>query len=329
MSMYGSDPPAGVPVFLLTVDVEDWFQVENFKGCIPFSSWAICESRVERNTHRLLDLFDSSTQTRVQKPLSSGQSGSSRSSQSSGAARFAPCGVKATFFILGWVAKRLPALVREIHSRGHEIASHGFFHNLCGEQTSPQIREDLKTSKKILEDIVGTRVFGYRAPSFSINDEVLGIVEECGYAYDSSFNSFNLQGRYGTIRVSLNGKRGIAVPISPGFFELPISNLRTWGTTLPWGGGGYFRLIPSVLFRAGVRRNLRNEGAFLFYIHPWEIDPDQPRVNEAPAFFRFRHYHNLNKAHEKLGKLIFALRYGRFLTCRRYLEEVDQNGPAR
>lgn len=323
MSTFGSDPAARGPAFLLTVDVEDWFQVENFKGCIPFSSWENCETRVEQNTHRLLDLFDSVPPARVQKPSSAAQSGSSGSSPSSGAARLAPCGVKATFFILGWVAERLPALVREIHSRGHEIASHGYFHNLCGEQTLPQIREDLKTSKKILEDIVGTRVLGYRAPSFSINDEVLRIVEECGYAYDSSFNSFNLQGRYGTIRVSLNGKRGIAVPISPGFFELPISNLRAWGTTLPWGGGGYFRLIPSGLFRAGVRRNLRSEGAFLFYIHPWEIDPAQPRVNEASAFFRFRHYHNLNKAHGKLGKLISTLRSGRFLTCRRYLEEVD------
>ncbi len=303
MSMCGSNSSVEAPVLLLTVDVEDWFQVENFKKLIPFSSWGACESRIEENTKRLLDLLDSFGPGR--------KTGEGK--------------VRATFFILGWLAQRFPELIREIRSRGHEIASHGFLHNLCNLQTLPELREDLQASKKLLEDITGVEVKGYRAPSFSINDDVLHVVEECGYDYDSSYNSFALHGRYGSVRPSQNGKQGVAIRLSPGFFELPISNLQFGRVVIPWGGGGYFRLIPSPLFQTGVRSKMRKEGAYLFYVHPWEIDLGQPRVEEAPGFFRFRHYHNLARTEEKLKKFITAFRNCRFLTCGQYLDNVTQD----
>ena len=148
--------------FLLTIDVEDWFQVENFKKYIPFASWSSYELRVEKNTHRILDLLDSAS---FKFQVSSFK-------------------ISATFFVLGWLAERLPHLVREIHSRGHEIASHGYYHNLCNEQSHEELKTDLYNSKSFLEDIIGTQVYGYRAPSFAINNDILKIIEDCGYLYD-------------------------------------------------------------------------------------------------------------------------------------------------
>ena len=148
-------------VILITVDVEDWFQVENFKTCIPFSSWSSRELRVERNTHRLLDLLDSNNG----QPTTGHKLSEKR---------------RATFFVLGWIAERLPHLVLEIHSRGHEVASHGYYHNLCRQSSYDDLKRDLSDSKKLLEDIVGDRVLGYRAPGFSINDEILKIIEDSG-----------------------------------------------------------------------------------------------------------------------------------------------------
>ena len=245
---------------LLTIDVEDWFQVENFKQWIPFSSWQSYELRVEKNTHYLLDILDSIKLNKRTNPTSS---------------------PKGTFFVLGWIAERLPHLVREIHSRGHEVASHGYCHNLCKECSFEDLREDLIDSKKLLEDSTGERIYGYRAPSFSINKDILKIIEECGYLYDSSFNSFGIHGRYGQVDLSHNIKKGITAKISDNFYEIPISNFRFGDRILPWGGGGYFRLIPSFIFRLGVQSILKKENAYLFYIHPWEMDPKQPRVKEA------------------------------------------------
>jgi polysaccharide deacetylase family protein (PEP-CTERM system associated) len=276
---------------LLTIDVEDWFQVENFKRCIPFSSWADRELRVESNTYRILDLLDST----------------------------ARC--SATFFVLGWIAERLPHLIREIHVRGHEVASHGYYHNLCYHDGLNDLKRDLTDSKFLLEDIIGSSVDGYRAPSFSINDEILKIIEESGYAYDSSFNSFAMHGRYGKIDLGKNGRKGIASRISNTFYELPISNFRFGNQILPWGGGGYFRLIPFFIFKQGVKAILRKDGAFLLYLHPWEVDPLQPRVNDAPTIFKLRHYMNLNKTESKLVSVIRAFSKYSFLTCRQYLNK--------
>jgi polysaccharide deacetylase family protein (PEP-CTERM system associated) len=279
---------------LLTIDVEDWFQVENFKQWISFSSWGTREVRVEQNTHRILDLFDSFKEQQVH----------------------------ATFFVLGWIAQRFPALVREIYKRGHEIASHGYNHILCSQESSEKLKNDLIDSKKLLEDITGSPIHGYRAPNFSISTETLKVIEDCGYLYDSSFNSFSMNKRYGSLDLSQNCKKGIVYQISKSFFEIPISNLslRYLKTDLPWGGGGYFRLYPLSLFKKGIQSILQNEEAYVFYMHPWEVDPEQPKVDEASFFFKFRHYMNLDKTEIRLKKLISDFRNQEFITCREILK---------
>jgi len=291
---------------LITVDVEDWFQVENFKTYIPFPTWSQKELRVEKNVHRLLDLFDSFNE---QRKTNDGLTKNS---------------LKATFFVLGWIAKRLPHLVREIQARGHEVASHGFNHNLCNEELKDRLKQDLHDSKKLLEDIINAPVFGYRAPSFSINDDTLKIIEECGYLYDSSFNSFAMHGRYGKILLNNYAKQGTSYQTSNNFYELPVSNL-TLGKkcfVFPWGGGAYFRIIPFSIFKRGVESIQKKENAYLFYMHPWEIDPDQPRVSKASASFKFRHYINLNKTFSKLTRFIKYFSQCRFISCRQYLDEI-------
>ena len=285
---------------ILTVDIEDWFQVENFKSYIAHSTWDMRELRVEKNTHRLLDLFDSI-----------------KTSEKQGK-KFP----KATFFVLGWIAKRMPNLVKTIQSRGHEIASHGFDHHLCYNQSEKELKEDLLKSKKLLEDISGEKVAGYRAPSFAINKKILNTIKECGYLYDSSYNSFDMHGRYGHIDLSCIGKKGICYKLYDKFYEIPVSNIKIAGNIFPWGGGGYFRLIPAPLFFNGVKYVIKKESAYLFYIHPWEIDPDQPRVDEAPLSFKLRHYVNLKKTEKKLLSFIYKFKKSQFVTCKQYIEKI-------
>ncbi|GBC59241.1 polysaccharide deacetylase [Desulfonema ishimotonii] len=286
---------------MLSVDVEDWFQVENFKPYIPFSDWPSYELRVEKNTHRLLDLFDA----------------------------HCVCGgrekPRATFFMLGWLAERLPLLVREIHRRGHEVASHGYYHNLCPREEPSRLMWDLTKSKKLLEDIIGAPVTGYRAPSFSITEDILKRIEDCGYGYDSSFNSFDMNSRYGKVRLDHLEKRGIAVRVSENFRELPVSNLSVGTHVLPLGGGGYFRLIPAPVFRWGIRAILNRDQAYLFYMHPWEVDPEQPRVSQASAMSRFRHYLNLDKTFSRLRQFFYTFEDCRFVSCRQYLDAVEND----
>ena len=282
---------------LFTVDVEDWFQVENFKPYVPFSSWSSYEMRVEENTSQLLDLLELSGNLR------------------------------ATFFVLGWTATRLPKLVKDIHQRGHEVASHGFNHQLCGDQSPKALKNDLSDSKKILEDIIGDSIAGYRAPSFSINENVLNIVQECGFNYDSSYNSFQMNKRYGRMDLSKYKKRGISYELGPMFFELPISNIRVRGSSIPWGGGGYFRLMPSWIYRQGIRRILKRENAYLFYVHPWEIDPDQPKLKTASFSSQFRHRINLASSLKKLTGFLNRFAHCRFVTCKEYLVENEYSKP--
>jgi len=281
---------------LLTIDVEDWFQVENFKQCFPFSSWSKCEFRVEKNTRHLLDLFER-------------------------------LGVKTTFFILGWIAERLPNLVREIQSHGHEVASHGYYHNLCNQESSEDLKKDLCDSKKLLEDITGMPVYGYRAPSFSVNADILKIIEECGYLYDSSFNSFGMHSRYGQVNLSNHGKKGIAARISDSLYELPISNLKLGKHVFPWGGGGYFRVTPFPMFKLGVQSILKKEKAYVFYLHPWEIDPEQPKVKEASLFFRVRHYSGHTNTLSKLLSFLKSFKECCFHTCYQYLKSLENSSP--
>lgn len=280
---------------LLTFDVEDWFQVENFKEYIKFSTWNFFELRVEKSTLKILDLLDSFS--------------------------FKP---KATFFILGWIAQKLPGLVREIHERGHEVASHGVNHHLCQNLNHQDLDRDLKSSKVFLEDIINHQIYGFRAPSFAVNNEIIGSIEDAGYTYDSSFNSFAGHGRYGTIDLFLAKKKGACYKINDTFFELPISNLKIKNKILPFGGGGYFRLYPFSLFKFGMKRVLKNDNAFVFYAHPWEFDPSQPRVEQASRGFKFRHYINLNKTGNKLKSLLESFCDHKFITCMDYILEKEE-----
>lgn len=278
--------------FLFTIDVEDWFQVENFKPWIPFSSWELKELRVEFNIHRILDLFDSIE-------LASSP--------------------KATFFVLGWVAKRLPKLIQEIHLRGHEIASHGYNHFLCSTQRKSVLRKDLQDSKELLEDIIGDPIYGYRAPSFSISDNIINIVKEAGYIYDSSYNSAGWNKHYGKMEFAQKDRNRMIIEVGDGFYELPISNYKILKWHIPLGGGGYFRLWPQIFFRNGVKSILSKDHVYLFYIHPWEIDPEQPRVHKAFWQYKFRHYLKLHKTEQKLIKLMQSFSECKFLTCIDYL----------
>jgi polysaccharide deacetylase family protein (PEP-CTERM system associated) len=320
---------------LLTIDVEDWFQVENLRSCCPVSSWSSYELRVERNTHKLLDLFDEISDQR--SAISRWPSAEKLITDNSEQRR-----VHATFFVLGWIAERLPGLVRKIRVRGHEVASHGYGHELCSQCSTTDLKEDLVKSKRLLEDVIGENVHGYRAPSFSISDYTLRMIADAGYEYDSSYNSFAMHSRYG--KVSLNGheRRGIAYKICDSFYELPISNLAffpfsTLGTLthfghfrhfiLPWGGGAYFRLIPAPLFRMGVKEILRQQRAYLFYMHPWELDPQQPRPEGTTASSHFKHYTNLNKSEGKLRGFLGKSGECRFVSCHEHLQR-NQPEPA-
>jgi len=294
--------------FLITVDVEEWFQVENFKAHIAGDTWNARESRVQGSVQRLLDLFDS-----LETPP------------------------KATFFVLGWIAERMPDLVRTIQDRGHEIASHGYGHDMCDRMSARQLARDLSDSKNLLEQIIGRPVLGYRAPSFSISEPVLEILAECGYTYDSSYNSFGLNKRYGRLALPQVNDGTIIHPIGP-LIELPISNLsfsfpgrngKGNGKDLqvPIGGGAYFRIMPLAAFTAAVRRYMHLHGAYLFYLHPWEVDPDQPRVADASRFARFRHYTNLKRTRVKLNRLITMFKSCRFITCAQYLQSAGVSAP--
>ena len=269
---------------LITVDVEDWFQVENLRSRIRHQQWDSFELRVENNIRRLLALF-------------------------------AQHGVVATFFVLGWLAERCPAMVRRISAAGHEVASHGYGHGLCYELPSPALREDLHRSKALLEDITGQAIYGYRAPNFSLTSELATLLAELGYTYDSSYNSFSLHDRYGKLDATWQPATNGCFVATSGLIELPVSNIRLGPWTVPWGGGGYFRLWPGSLFRWGVSRILKRHGFYLFYVHPWEIDPGQPRVTGLRRFDRFRHYVNLERTELKLHRFFSAFRSANFLRC--------------
>ena len=335
--------------FLITVDVEDRFQVENFRPHIPFSTWNSRELRVEQNVHRLLDLFDelSANRTRLSVHASEGTA-SSRNRDAYPFNIHEPSvtycersRIQATFFVLGWVAERLPHLVREIAARGHEVASHGYNHVMCSFLPSMELVNELKSSKDLLENITGEEIHGFRAPNFSVTDEVLKTVAACGYRYDSSYNSFAFHGRYGNVSLVSSLKSGIAHQLDAEFYELPISNLSIScqrpsimleasnveqtgraGFVLPWGGGAYFRIMPLSIFQRGVQLILERERAYMFYMHPWEIDPFQPRVEQALRMSKLKHYTNLSKVQDRLHKLIEHFAGCRFVGCRGYLAEA-------
>ncbi len=331
------------PVSALTIDVEDYFQVSGFEDVIPRTSWGNFESRVERETDRLLGILDDYQ-------------------------------VAATFFVIGWTAERHPALLRRIQAAGHELASHSYAHRLVYQCTRDEFREDTRRAKRLIEDLAGAAVIGYRAPSFSITRKSLWALEvlaEEGFLYDSSIFPI-FRDRYGIptaprfpFRVPVNGRRysgiesigsvellsedragrnsqfeirnsilsevmpaetglnnSITQQLDNSIVEFPPSTLRLLGLNLPIGGGGYLRLFPQRAFHRAVNQIVRREGKpAILYIHPWELDPTQPRFHNGSWLSRFRQYVNLEETEARLRTV---LSIWRFSTLRDLLAQLPE-----
>lgn len=262
----------------LTVDVEDYFQVSALAPFIARDRWDSIPCRVEANVDRLLKRFDEN-------------------------------GAKATFFTLGWIAERYPQVVRRIVADGHELASHGYGHQRASELSREAFSDDVTRAKRILEDIAGVPVIGYRAPSFSIGADNLwafDVLKEAGYVYSSSVYPVQ-HDHYG-----MPDAPRFPHQVRDGLTELPITTVRAFGRNLPAGGGGYFRFAPYGVSRWAIDRFNRDEQApAIFYMHPWEIDPLQPRVPGPGLKTRFRHYVNLHRTESRLERLLGDFRWGR------------------
>jgi polysaccharide deacetylase family protein (PEP-CTERM system associated) len=264
----------------MTIDVEDYFQVSAFASHIPRDSWPTLPCRVEANIDRILALLDAE-------------------------------GIKATFFTLGWIAERYPATVRRIVEQGHELASHGYGHERASDLTAEEFRLDISRSKGLLEDIGGQRVLGYRAPSFSIgptNLWALDVLLEAGYRYSSSIYPIR-HDHYGMP----NAPRFAFYPNGEdGLLELPITTVRLMNRNLPAGGGGYFRFFPYALSRWLMQQvNERDGQSTIFYFHPWELDPGQPRQKNIGMKTSFRHYVNLDRMETRLKALTRDFKWNR------------------
>ena len=279
--------PAAVPVVAasdgavlnaLTIDVEDYFHVSGFDHCVSRSQWDDFPLRVGENTHRLLDLL-------------------------------AAAGVRGTFFVLGWVAERRPDLVKDVRAAGHEIGSHGYWHRLIYDQTPDAFRADLRRGRDVLQDILGKAVTAYRAPSFSITRRslwALDVLVEEGFLLDSSIYPTR-HDRYGIPGAPLAPHR---VHRRAGtLWEFPPPVYRCLGYPMPVGGGGWFRLYPYGLTRRCLRAVNRTGRPFAAYLHPWEIDPEQPRL-PAGRFASFRHYVNLRRTEARLTRMLRDFRFG-------------------
>jgi polysaccharide deacetylase family protein (PEP-CTERM system associated) len=262
----------------LTIDVEDYFQVSAFAAHIDRAHWDSTECRVERNVHRLLDMLERKR-------------------------------TRATFFTLGWVAERYPALVRRIVAGGHELASHGYGHERASDLSQAAFSHDIRRAKAILEDVGGVPVIGYRAPSFSIgagNLWALDSLEQAGYRYSSSIYPVR-HDHYG-----MPDAPRFRHQVRPGLVEIPPTTLRLFRRNLPSGGGGYFRLLPYAVSRWMIRQVNRGDAqAAVFYCHPWEIDAGQPRVPGLDSRTRFRHYVNLARTERRLERLLDDFRWDR------------------
>lgn len=272
---------ADSPLHAMSIDVEDYFHVAALSEVIRPDQWASLPSRVERNTEALLELFD-----RHQ--------------------------VKSTFFVLGWVADKFPELIRKLSDHGHEIASHGYSHQLVYNQSVEVFREETLRSKKLLEDITGKPVTGYRAASYSITRDslwALDVLGEAGFVWDSSIFPIR-HDRYG---IPDSPKAPYSIRTAGGHVirEFPLTTAQVMGLSIPAAGGGYFRQFPYPVFRY-LFRNASGFGKRpqMFYLHPWEIDPGQPRYNNASWFSRFRHYTNLDRCYGRLEKLLQDFRFG-------------------
>ena len=263
-----------------TVNVEDYFQVSAFENSVRREHWERFESRVQANTCRFLELLDRRH-------------------------------VRATFFVLGWIAERYPQLVREIHACGHEIGSHGYWHRLVYQQTPEGFRADLRRSRDVLQEVIGQAVTAYRAASFSVTGQSLWSLEilvEEGFTIDSSIFPIR-HDRYGIPGARLGPHR--LTTAAGTIWELPPAVVRLAGMHLPVGGGGYFRLFPLPWTLYCLRRiNGVQRQPFVCYVHPWEFDPDQPRLRGS-RLSRFRHYVNLSRNEQKLDAALSRFRFGR------------------
>jgi polysaccharide deacetylase family protein (PEP-CTERM system associated) len=269
---------SGPVINAMSIDVEDYFHVSVFDGVVARTEWNRLESRVRANTFRLLDLFDEFN-------------------------------VRSTFFLLGCVTERHPELTRDIAARGHEVASHGYAHRLIYDQTPEAFRHDVRRAKQAIEDACGRPVLGYRAPSYSITPRslwALDILLEEGYEYDASIFPIR-HDRYG---IPVSHRRPYLIQRQTGTLaEVPGTTTRVGPLNLPVAGGGYFRLLPYWWTRWGISRvNRLDRGPAIFYLHPWEIDPDQPRL-PASWLGRLRHYRNLDRAESRLRRLLSDFRF--------------------
>ncbi len=395
---------------ILTIDVEDYFQVHAFSNVIRYENWDNYECRIERNVDRILEILDSACSPIVLKPQhrstsahehfehrstaelsdllthdlnnSLTQKGNDSSSLSPCAMPYAPCvAPRATFFILGWIAERYPGLVRRIQKEGHEIACHGYAHKLIYNQSKEEFREDIRKAKTILEDIIGGEVIGYRSPSYSVTKKsrwALEILAEEGFRYDSSifpirhdFYGFPDAPRFPFL-ISLNGNSNVEFSVlnyelktaaladdgtaapnhsnnsltyslnnllphslinsiaanstlkthnskfiidgnSKLLIEFPISTVKLFGQNVPISGGGYFRLFPYSLIKKGLRSiNEKESKPFIFYVHPWEFDADQPKISGLSLRSKFRHYVNLRKTEERFRRLLEDFQFSTF-----------------
>jgi len=264
----------------LTVDVEDYFQVSAFEKSVKHCDWDNFPLRVEENTRRLLELFDEHS-------------------------------VKATFFILGWVANKVPGLVLEISNAGHEVACHGYSHKLIYNQSQNEFKQETIRAKGLLEDIIGQPVVGYRAASYSITKNSLWALDtlaEAGFEYDSSIFPV-IHDRYGLPGTPRNIYK-FTTASGKQLVEFPLTTAKMGSLTLPMAGGGYFRLYPYWFTEFNLRKlNTKDGKPFIFYLHPWEIDADQPRI-DAGLLSKFRHYNNLGKCENRLERLLKAFKFG-------------------
>ncbi|HOP20414.1 MAG TPA: DUF3473 domain-containing protein [Amphiplicatus sp.] len=273
-------PTESAPRFAMSIDVEDYFQVWAFSKVIDRASWDGFSPRVAAATRRALDLFDRT-------------------------------GTKATFFTLGWVAERHPELIRDIIGRGHELASHGYDHAKVFDQTLDGFREDAGRTKSLLEDIAGVEVIGYRAPGFSIGGRTPWaheVLAELGYRYSSSAHPI-AHDHYG----DPNGERAPYSPVAGrAFVEAPVATAEIFGRRISCAGGGWFRAAPYAVSKRLIDRACKSIGGpVIFYFHPWEVDPGQPRIRTAPLKSQLRHYINLSRMEPKLERLLADYRWER------------------
>jgi polysaccharide deacetylase family protein (PEP-CTERM system associated) len=260
------------PTFLATFDIEDWFHAENVRSVLPTTDPDSLEGRLEPNAHALLDIL-------------------------------ADAEVRSTMFVLGWVAERYPDVVRRIVADGHEVASHTHLHRNLNKLPRDEVVRELAQAKDALEQVTGLAVRGVRAPNFSVSDDVLDVLEEAGYWYDSSYFGFEQHDRYGRISATIDANAPV-VEVRPGLLEIQMTRVPMGPLMVPWAGGAYFRLIPYPVFRRGVAKQLRSTSWFTFYLHPWELDAEETAPAGMARSLRFRAYTGRSRVVRDLRRLV-------------------------